>query len=261
MSDDTLELARQAGWTIPVETWDSLSDYNRLFMRGEFTAPRTLGYYRSRLEGLGLCGHGRVLDAACGMGQWTVALAGLNAEAWGVDLDPQLIGVARALAGAHGLGNTDFRYAPLERLPYADASFDAAFCYGAFMFTDMARAGAELARVLRPGGRLYVNANTWGWHAHLLLDLGLAARNLHVVRMSLRALGRTLLGRGSQVVVPPRRLRAVLEGAGFRVEALGPEGSLRAPGVGERDVPPAYKGRFYGMTAIVEALAVREARP
>jgi len=261
MSDDTLELARQAGWSFPAEIWDSLSDYNRLFVRGEFTAPRTLDYYRRRLEALGLCGHGRVLDAACGMGQWTVALAGLNAEAWGVDLDPQLIRVAQALAGAHGLGNTDFRPAPLERLPYADASFDAAFCYGAFMFTDMARAAAELARVLRPGGRLYVNANTWGWHAHLLLDLGLAARNLHVLRMSLRALGRTLLGRGSQVVVPPRRLRAVLEGAGFRVDALGPEGSLRAPGAQGQDVPPAYREKFYGMTAIIEVLATRAERP
>lgn len=108
----------------------------------------------------------RALDAGCGTGFQATLLADLGYATHGVDLSAGLLAVARRrLAGAALVRGT------LEALPYRDASFDAATCCGSTLslVDDPARALAELARVLRPGGRLLVECeHRWS------LDLGWA---------------------------------------------------------------------------------------
>jgi len=66
--------------------------------------------------------------------------------------------VARATEAAEQAGVADrvrFHVGDAERLPFADASFDAIVCECAFCtFPDKPTAARELARVLRPGGKL-----------------------------------------------------------------------------------------------------------
>jgi SAM-dependent methyltransferase len=94
---------------------------------------------------------GRALDAGCGTGFQAGRLAELGWEAHGVDISGGLLAVARRHVPQAAL-----TWATVERLPYADASFEVAVCCGSTLsFVDHPpRALAELARVLRGGGRL-----------------------------------------------------------------------------------------------------------
>ena len=97
----------------------------------------------------------RVLDAGCGGGRLTVALAHAGAAVTGIDTSGERLGQARRRAEAAGvelrLLEADFN-APL---PFAEASFDAVTGRLSLMAaTDPVATLRELRRVLAPGGRL-----------------------------------------------------------------------------------------------------------
>ena len=102
------------------------------------------------LDALALPRGAAVLDAGCGTGALSEALAARDAAArmTGVDLSEAFIATARArVPGAA------FRAGDVTRLPDADATFDAALSLLVLQFVpDRAAAVAELARVTRPGG-------------------------------------------------------------------------------------------------------------
>ncbi|GGK95733.1 methyltransferase domain-containing protein [Mangrovihabitans endophyticus] len=100
-----------------------------------------------------------VLDVAAGRGATAMLLAREHgARVTGVDLSPANVDAATEAARAAGLTDeVRFRAGDAERLPVEDASVDAVVCECAFCtFPDKPTAAAELARVLRPGGRLGV---------------------------------------------------------------------------------------------------------
>ena len=99
----------------------------------------------------------RVLDVATGTGMVAFGLASRGARVLGLDQSEDMLGQARAkLAGAPELaGRVDFVVGQAERLPFGDGEFDAlTFTYLLRYVDDVAATMAELARVLRPGGRI-----------------------------------------------------------------------------------------------------------
>jgi SAM-dependent methyltransferase len=140
------------------------SDYEREFLRAEF-APG-LDYYVDRVDRLLFAGD-RVLDAGCGAGQWSMALAQRFQRVDAVDLKPERLAVLNAVAKRMGVSNVSACSGSLEQLPYGDGVFDAIFCYGVIMFTHVEQTLAEFHRVLRPGGRAYLCLNADGWSRHL----------------------------------------------------------------------------------------------
>lgn len=96
---------------------------------------------------------GRVLDAACGTGRHSVWLAAQGHEVIGVDLSPDMLARARAK-----LPDARFERGELNALPLPDASVDSALCALALVhLADLHPALAELARVVRPGGRVVIS--------------------------------------------------------------------------------------------------------
>jgi SAM-dependent methyltransferase len=96
----------------------------------------------------------RFLDAGCGDGALTCVVATQGADAVGVDPDPAMLTRARARAADARLDVT-FLDGRVERLPFPDASFDVVASVTVLCFVpDAAGAVREMARVLRPGGRL-----------------------------------------------------------------------------------------------------------
>jgi len=106
----------------------------------------------------GLSGTERVLDLGCGAGHTSLACAAHAAAVVAVDVTPQMVAAATALALNRGVGNVEFRVADVQALPFEDQSFDVVTSrVSAHHYADAPKAVAEAFRVLRPGGRLLVS--------------------------------------------------------------------------------------------------------
>jgi SAM-dependent methyltransferase len=96
----------------------------------------------------------RVLDVACGSGNAAIAAARAGAVVVGVDYVPALLERGRRRVEAEGLP-VQLLEGDAEAIPFRDASFDAAVSvFGSMFAPDHEQAAAELARVVRPGGRI-----------------------------------------------------------------------------------------------------------
>ena len=96
----------------------------------------------------------RILDIGTGTG-WAARLAAWRgASVTGVDIAPGMLDAARTLS-ARSEPRPVFQRAAAEALPFPDESFDGVIStYGVIFSGEPAKAAEEMARVLRPGGRL-----------------------------------------------------------------------------------------------------------
>jgi len=102
----------------------------------------------------------RVLDVATGTGviaRRVAPLVGANGKVAGLDVNPNMLEVARSAAEREGLG-IEWHQGKAEDLPFPDGSFDLVMCQFAMMFfTDRHAALAEMYRVLNDGGRVWLS--------------------------------------------------------------------------------------------------------
>jgi demethylmenaquinone methyltransferase/2-methoxy-6-polyprenyl-1,4-benzoquinol methylase len=100
---------------------------------------------------------GRALDVATGTGDLALELAnrvGSGGEVVGVDFSERMLELARAKAAG---ARVRFESGNALALDYPDGAFDAATVgFGARNFSDLGRGLSEMARVVRPGGRVVV---------------------------------------------------------------------------------------------------------
>jgi len=139
----------------------------------------------------------RVLDVGCGAGRLSLALAPASKSVVGLDRDATLIQEARRRSSAAGLANTEFHEADVESEPYEPWTPDLVTAH--LCASDAIIEGA--ARALRPG-------------------LCLATVAFHVDQWK-------ETGKVSRFAYDETRMRGVLEGRGFRVEALEVERDVR----------------------------------
>ena len=108
-------------------------------------------------------GH-RVLDVACGTGVAAIPAARTGAMITALDLTPELLERAHFNAAVAGL-EIDFHEGDVEKLPFADATFDVVISQFGHIFAPRpALALAEMLRVLEPGGTIAFNT----WPPHLM---------------------------------------------------------------------------------------------
>jgi ubiquinone/menaquinone biosynthesis C-methylase UbiE len=98
----------------------------------------------------------RVLDVPCGSG---VAFRGLTPDVAShfvaADVSSFMLQRARGEEARRGLNGITFVETPVEHMPFDDSAFDLCLSYqGLHCFPDPAAALVEMARVIRPGGRL-----------------------------------------------------------------------------------------------------------
>mgnify|MGYP006196575511 CR=1 FL=1 len=147
-------------------------------------------------------------DLGCGTGQVTESLAPFVRHVVAVDESPEMLDAARRRLGT--LDNVELRRGELEALPLEEASLDAAVLFLVLPYVaEPVQALVEVARVLRPGGRL------------LVADMAPHDREEYRQRM-----GHVWLG------FPERQVHKMLSAAGFehiRVNALPIDDEVRGP--------------------------------
>src|SRR3954451_25221159 len=97
----------------------------------------------------------RVLELACGAGGLGLAAAERAGEVVLSDVAPAMVEIAAARARERGLDNVEALTLDLDAIAQPDASYDVVLCREGLMFAaDPAGAVREIARILRPGGRV-----------------------------------------------------------------------------------------------------------
>jgi len=192
-----------------------------------------------------------VADVACGPGASALQAAGrTGCQVVGVDLSPACIERARKSALAAGVDRqARFVVGDAERLPLADASVDGVLCECALCtFPDKAAAAAEVARVLRPGGKLALSDMTAERdrlpHALRSLDGWIACVN---DARPLAEIASLLTDAGLEVIASERRdqaLHAIVDRADGRLRVA------RALGAG---APPELAGSIERALTIISA--------
>jgi len=115
------------------------------------------------VDGLSLVPEGRYLDVCCGTGDLALSVArrlSSRGQVTGVDFSRNMLAVAgrrAGLAGERALVKARLVWleADAENLPFDDGSFDGAIIsFGLRNLTNMQKGLSEMARVVRPGGRV-----------------------------------------------------------------------------------------------------------
>jgi demethylmenaquinone methyltransferase/2-methoxy-6-polyprenyl-1,4-benzoquinol methylase len=186
---------------------------------------------------------GRAIDVATGTGKVAADLlrsAGPGGEVVGVDISPGMIGVARhRFVGRAGL---TFVVGDALALPVGDGRFDAAtIAFGMRNLPDYTRGFAEMARAVRPGGKVVCLEITrprsrvarvlrW-WFDRIVPALG---------RVAGQGDAYAYLVRSVQNYPPPERIAEVMREAGLvGVRWIGMSGGIVTVHVGT--VPPATR--------------------
>lgn len=186
------------------------------------------GWRRRTVRALALGARARVLDLATGTGDLAIDIARMHPDATVIGLDPsaQMLAIAEKKLARRGLTDrVSVVVGDAQELPYRDGEMDAAtIAFGIRNVPDRPRALREMARVVRPGGRIAV------------LELGEPRRGLlaRAARFHTRhvvpRLGALLSGareyrylqRSIAAFPPSQEFAAVMERAGLRMLELQP---------------------------------------
>lgn len=140
----------------------------------------------------------QVLEAGCGVGAQTVALAGRNPDSdlVAIDISAESVEQARERVAKAGLNNVTLRQADIWSLPFDDGHFDHVFvCFVLEHLSKPVDALKQLMRVLKPGGAMTVIEGDHGstyFHPHS--DAAVAAIDCQV-RLQSQAGGNARIGR------------------------------------------------------------------
>jgi arsenite methyltransferase len=146
-SPETIKACCATAYASPVARW----------LLGSSFHPGGAALTGRLIRSLGVGPRETVADVACGPGASSLQLArDSGCRVVGIDLSPDSVEAARRAAKDAGLaGSTSFLVGDAEALPLDDESVDGILCECSLCtFPDKQVAAAELARVLKPGGRL-----------------------------------------------------------------------------------------------------------
>lgn len=152
--------SRQArGMDLTADSHDSRSAWDRIAADYDRTnTPTQMWLAGEGLRRTGVRKGMRLLDVAAGSGALSIPAARLGARVLAVDQSAAMLERLRARARSEGL-EIETRLMDGHALELPDAGFDiAASQFGVMLFPDMPRAVREMARVVKPGGRVLVHA-------------------------------------------------------------------------------------------------------
>lgn len=113
---------------------------------------------------------GVVLDAGCGVGQWSFAMKNESTEVHGIEINSTAYAYLAQITESLGTKNPVFTHGSIEELPYSNNTFDWIICYGVIFCTNMSNSLSEFYRVMKKGSVAYICLNGDGWYEYLCDD-------------------------------------------------------------------------------------------
>jgi ubiquinone/menaquinone biosynthesis C-methylase UbiE len=127
------------------------------------------------IEPLNLKGNEHILDVASGTGEpgLTAAVLLPNGKVTAIDLSEKMVAIANEHAQQRGINNYQSQNGDVSAIPFKDNFFDGVICrFGMMFFPDIKASLKEIARVLKPGGKLSVAVWAAPEHNAFLTILG-----------------------------------------------------------------------------------------
>ena len=229
------------------------NDYNfvnRVFKNG-------INTYISRIKQYEFCGKQKVLDAGCGFGQWSLSLAHLNKEVYSCDADQLRVNFSQSMFRELGVENIITKQSVIDCLPYPNDYFNVVFCYGVIFLTSWKKSLYELVRVLKPGGKIYINANGLGWYKFLWYSNYNQVEDYSPRKVAAEAWMNTYkyqtnlpLKFPTQLIIEPEELMKELKALKIKKIKMDGEGLLNNP----KNKKVFFKKNYYGDIGVYEVI-------
>lgn len=219
-------------------------------------------YYVDRLKAMGFTHGENVLDAGCGFGQWSIALALLNYQVTGIDYAGIRLVMADAIVKKLSLPMIPFLQGSIESLPFESNSFDSIFSYSVIYQTDYKKTLQDIYRVLKPSGKVYFSTNDIGWYMYNIINNHNPSIDFNPRVFSCKTLLNTMRynlfstkKQNTDVYMPAKRIKKLLTDIGFRTIELTGEGLL-GKNVAQK-IKPIYASKYRGMNNVYEVIAYK----
>ena len=218
--------------------------------------------FNKRLSQIGFCGGLNFLDFGSGFGQWSIAASELNSKVFSVELDSRRSGFIKELTKQLEIENLRVE----NNLDFAlkeNIFFDFIFLYSVIPYCDYRILIPKLIHLLKPGGRLYLNANDIGYIIQNLLE-PIPGSEFDRKMCGLRCLKNTIIySEGSTnsleidwkdgLWVSANEIKSLVNKSGGIVVHSGGEGTFRVENCLEV-LDPFFQSEYKGITAVFEVV-------
>ena len=125
----------------------------------ETTSKMFEGYAKAAIDLTKLHSGSHILDVACGPGTLPLLVHDKCRSVKAIDFADQMVSIFKNTINTAAIDNIDVTCGDAQKLPYDDASFDAAFSmFGLMFFPDRKQGYAEIYRTLKPGGEIVISS-------------------------------------------------------------------------------------------------------
>lgn len=214
--------------------------------------------YSSRISMINFTRGERVLDAGCGFGQWSIALAKQNNQVESIDPCKLRIEALRKIICSLGIKNINTRVLKLEEIDYPDNSFDSIFCYSVIFRTNPEIAIKKFKKIIKPGGKLYLCSNGLGWYLYNIIESPNKSLNfepnLAAIGAINRAINKSVTNNYDDFddIISSVKLSSILKDCNFKLDYVGAEGTFS---INNNFKEPFFIGEYMGEEAVYEILA------
>jgi SAM-dependent methyltransferase len=182
-------------------------------------------YFRDYVDRWGFGDLGDVADIGCGYGRWSFFLAETNRSVCGFDRDQDRLDLGSQLATAFDLDNLTFSKRDVTDLGNVDRQFDGVWCFNALQFVHRSKCLAEIHRILRPGGALFLGMYEGAGKVleKFFTGYALGGTSHRITKFAMLSLAQgPAFGEGTPNYGDPTLMADILSAQGFELDATHP---------------------------------------